>query len=382
MQAKNIALVMKDDGGINNVLPICREYIQRGRNVKIFTNGRANDRLKDSGLEFTPVETTEEFLLNCPNPDLLVTSMCSDGGVGRDLVPILRGSCPVVATQDYWGVRLVTEWSDPKFRPDYITVNDQLGADLVLKAWPEFKAENICQIGFPMFDSFGSINSQKEKDARCEVRTKLQVHDRLPIIFFPCGVLIGASEMLDEVLSAVRYLIERDPVLERNLKFIPRVHPRLEKIAPQEFKPWNNLLNRFNERFPGIVVFDESIIRADIKILILASDVVVSDYSTTLLEAVLIGSKVNGKANISIMYPRPCQVEFRNEFGTLFDEPPFVTMECTAKAINQDHLRQLLANSIVRDKLRLILKNYQVRCFPIDGRNTERNVDFFETLIR
>ena len=382
MSERDIVLVMKDDGGTNNILPICRELIiKRGRQIKIFTNGRASERLKGGGLEFMSVNTTEEILANCNNPALLITSMCTKGGVGRDLVPILHGTCPVVAVQDYWGCQLVDSWRDSKFRPDYITVNDQLGADLILKAWPEFDPGHICKTGFPASDWFASINLEKEKASRREIRTKLNTNSEATLIFFPCGIITGASQMLAEILMALEGLIKTVWRFPNGLLFIPRVHPKLKMLAPEEFEPWNNLLIEFDKTLPGIMVFDESVTRADINTLLVASDVVVSDYSTSLFQAGLIGSRVGGKVNISVMYPEVASKEFKSEFGGILDEPPFVTMGCTAKAENRKHLTELLVRSLFYDELRLILGKNQSRYLLTDGKNTQKVVDFLDNLL-
>lgn len=380
MPTRDIVVVMKDDGGTNNVLPIYAELVKRGHVVKVFTNGRAAARLKESNPEFIQAETTDEVVVQCSNPALLVTSMCSDGGIGRDLVPILRGKCPIIAIQDFWGARLVTEWFDPRFRPDYITVNDSLGADLVQKGWPEFDSSRICLTGFPAFDWYASINKEQEELASSEIKSKIRAKNGDMIVLFPCGVLVGASEMLTEVLGALKMLFKRR--VSNNLFLIPRVHPRLQTVAPDEFEPWNRLLAEFDKLFPGVVIFDEKVIRADINTLLLASDVTISDYSTSLLQSGLIGSRVGGKANISVMYPKAASDEFKQEFGTLFQEPPFVTTGCTLKAQNREHLGLLIHRSLTDNLVRYYLWRNQSKHLITDGKNSQRVVNFLETLLK
>lgn len=378
--SNEIILVMKDDGGTTNVLPICRDLINRKHGVRIFTNGRANERLRTEGLQYVEVETVDEVLSFCPDPVLLVTSMCSDGGVGRDLVPILRGKCPTVAIQDFWGGRLVNTWSHPRFRPDYITVNDSFGANLVLKAWPEFNSSHIIQTGYPMFDKYSQVNLEKQISARREIVTKIKVNnDNILIVFFPCGVLVGASELLREVLCVLQNILETEAFPQ--LVLVPKVHPRLKNIAPEEFEPWFNALSEFDKLFSGSVILDENIVRADIKTLIMASDVIVSDYSTTLLEAGLIGSRVGGKINISVMYPRVVVKEFTDEFGTLMSEPPFVTLDCTLRAADRNHFQGLLTSAMFDDCVRINLGINQKKHLITDGKNTERTTSFLVSLI-
>lgn len=376
MTNSTIVVVAKDPGGSKNVVPIYKELKNMGHNAHLFTNGWASKGLENQGLEFTPVESTQEVLAKFPNPRMLVTSMCSDGGVGRDLVPLLWGRCPVVASQDYWGARLMTEWSKLKYRPDFINVNDQLGSEVVMRAWPRFAKDHIFQAGYPMFDFYADITRADEKRARDEIGEKLGIDSGAAIVFFPCGVLNGASEFLTEVLAAVRM------VRSQTIKLIPRVHPRLHLNAPAEFEPWNRQLAQFEEDLPGVLVCDESVIRGDMKKLLLASDVVISDFSTTLLEAGLVGARLTGKANVSACYTPTVASCFYDELGQLMSEPPFVTLGCSVKAENQGGLSEALIRLLDCDqKLMDGLRANQKKHLKTDGLNSQRAAKLISSLL-
>ena len=141
--------VCKNPGGTNGLLPVFQE-LRKDYKVKLLANGNAVTQLFNAREAFEFYPTVEEVLANYPNPDFLITSMCDsdDGGMGRELIPPLRGHCPTFGLQDYWEATLSVEWADPKYRPDYIFVNDRVGAEIVLKAWPYFTNSRILQTGF------------------------------------------------------------------------------------------------------------------------------------------------------------------------------------------------------------------------------------------
>lgn len=386
MKTESILISLKDVGGVNNVLPIAQELEKRGHQVQLIANttGVAVEFLEKHKRNFLPVEKVEEVLSVAPNPKLLITSMCNNHLVGKNLVEILKNKCPVVAVQDYWGVRLTDEWSEIKYRPDYIVVNDQLGADLVKKAWPEFKLSRIWQTGFPMFDAYSGITRDDEIRAREEILTKLNAEARVKIVFFPCGAIDGAGEFLSEVLSAFHdFLITRKFI--HPLKFIPRCHPKLkrESVAANEMEIWNRAISSFETKHQDILVTDETIIRSDMQKLLLAADLVISDYSTSLLEAGLVGGKLNGKPNISACYVPAIARDMKRDLGPLLDEPPFVTLGCSAKTKNRTELQHLLSTFIGDDgsDIEQHLKNNQKKYLKTDGQNSKRVVDLIEALV-
>ena len=108
--------------------------------------------------------------------------------------------------------------------------------------------------------------------------------------------------------------------------------------------------------------------------LIRASTVVVSDFSTTLLEAILVR-----KPNISAWTDSVRQA-YQEEFGFvkhLMPEPPFVTLGCSAKATNRVVLGQYISDAL-NGKLELITA--QEKYFPLDGKNAKRAARFISSL--
>ncbi|MBI2065427.1 MAG: CDP-glycerol glycerophosphotransferase family protein [Candidatus Yanofskybacteria bacterium] len=381
-----ILVSLKDMGGLNNLFPVIRELERRGRKIEIVASasGVASEVLKKNGIRFTLGEDAVKVSEKFPNPRLLVTSMCSAHNIGRNLISILRDTCQTVAVQDYWGVRLTDEWSPLEHRPHYITVNDTLGAELVKKAWPEFNPSRIWQTGFPMFDTYSNINNSDAVKARTEILTKLNKSSNSAVVFFPCGALNGASQFLSEILEIINSYLTNNRS-RQPLVFIPRCHPRLKKepLMVSELNLWNEAMDKLESYHPEVLINDEAVIRADMKTLLMASNLVISDYSTSLLEAGLVGARLDGKPNISACYIPSIAKDMEKDLGPLLKEPPYVTLGCSAKATNNSNLHDLVTeflddkNNARRDSLRENQKEH----LKTDGHNSKRVADMIETLL-
>lgn len=75
--------ICKDPGGTAGVIPVSRALRSLGREVLIIANGKAIELLKKDGESFVYGESAEQMLREYGSPELLLTSMCSKGGVGR-----------------------------------------------------------------------------------------------------------------------------------------------------------------------------------------------------------------------------------------------------------------------------------------------------------
>ncbi|MBI4160648.1 MAG: CDP-glycerol glycerophosphotransferase family protein [Candidatus Yanofskybacteria bacterium] len=352
--------VCKDPGGTNGVLPVAKKLTEMGHTSIIIPNGKALELLPNMGIEFF---TLDKALEVAPLPDVVVTSMCSEGGVGRNLVPLMRlARIPVVALQDYWGTRLVDSWQNAAYRPDYICVNDEICAELVMKAWTDFRTTGIKITGFPMLDKYAAKNGDKT-EARKKVAEKLGLDKDWPIIALPVGIFHGASGTLREVGQALRQT-------GRLTYFVPRYHPRMAENAPEEVNLWIKALGSCNRN--GLVIDSSACKTPEI---LEAADLVISEYSTSLLEA-----SVLGKPTISIFYMPAAQELFHKEFGDLMDEPPFVTLGLTYSARNTDDLAELISLALDKGPRNLKAQEDFIRNH-VDGKNAERVAEFVSSLI-
>ena len=338
------------------MLPVVDVLMTAGHAVRLFADGKAIDLLPRSGRDFFACTSVDDVLSRYPNerPDLLLTSMCSGGGVGRDLVPHLRGVCPIVALQDTYGARLLTDWSESRFRPDLICVNDEVGAHIVRESWPDMSADRIKITGYPALDMYNGYNAV---DVAIKTRQALQLESEKPIVVY-CGQVARAGEALQEVVAVLNEL-------QRDLYFIPRQHGRMMIDAPEQVPYWQKGLTDFKG---GTLVKDTSVVETTS--LLASADVVLAMYSTVLIEAAVLR-----KQSIAILYPNVGMHQFLAETGNVMPEFPLVSLGCTFKASSRQELTDALNIALGRS---LKLEANQSRYFLTDGKNAQR---VFESLI-
>jgi len=361
-QVRYVLAVCKDPGGTNTILSVVKALEEKDCcAVKLIANGKAVETLTDAHIEFEEHRTVESVLRMYTNPALLITSMCSDGGIGRDLVPLLRGKCPSIAVSGYWGEYVSRAWRENKYRPDYMCVNDHLGIQITKKAWPDFDQFSIT--GFPMFDQYTALNLSETRD---KVYSTLGLNKDYSLILFPCGIISGASALLKEVLLALTDI-------DKTSYLVPRLHPRTKDEAPQELECWDNTISQYRKEKSCRIIDSPGL---NIKELIASATVVLSDYSTVLVEAALLR-----KPNISILYLDAARSEFEREYGELMNEPPFVSLGCSARATSRVSLRKLIMQSITKIHDPLGLRVAQEKHLQTDGNNARRVANLVRRLI-
>ncbi len=320
-------------------------------------SGKAIEILTKTSEDFIAYHSLEKILVAYPLPDLFVTSMDSSGSsLGRDFVPALKNKCPIIALQDSWGASITTTWADKKFRPDFICVNDEIGAKIVLKAWPDFNTEKIIITGYPALDKYFDFDIKTVTE---NVKKKLNLTEQKPIIFY-AGEVKNTGAILSELIAALNEI-------GKNVYFIPRQHPRMKDDGPEELPIWKKALTRFRA---GTLISDSS--ACDTPSIIAASDVVLSMFSIVLVEAATLR-----KQNISILYPEVMN-HYKEITGGLIKEFPLVSLGCCAKATNQKELQDLLLKGFNNE---LNLKANQEKHFKLDDKNTERIIKITDKLL-
>lgn len=349
---KKVFLFCKDPGGTAGIVPVFHA-LQRepGMTVHLFANGAAVQLLSKAGEQFTAVERNAQALSRYGIPDILITSMCSDGGVGRDLFPVVGGIARTVCLQDYWGGQLSLAFAKRVFWPDVICVNDRIGEAGVRKAWPTFDPKNIVQTGYPALDRYAGYDVD---EVGMTGRALLGAHGHWPIVLF-AGQLRHSAHALAELVACLNDIGE--PVF-----LVAREHRLMRENAPEEMPTWEMALGGFKS---GTVI-DPT--RADVQQSIAATTVVVSMYSTMLIEAAALR-----KQNISLLYPDYGMAEFLESTGGVYDEAPLASLGCSAKAANRTGLRQLLEAALTGHGLGLTAA--QEKYFQLDGNNARRVVD-------
>lgn len=339
-----------DVGGMNGVLPVV-DFIEKetGTPVLLIVNGRAAELLKGCrDFVSAPAETLlEEFA----PPKVLITSMCGES-IGRTLVPHLRGRSAIVAAQDYWGGQLWLEWADPKYRPDYIWVNDDVGKAMVLEAWPGFSPDNVLVTGFPAFDKYAFMDVEGE--AR-KVQEVLGLSPHVPLVLFG-GQAAGTGATLAEVVDVLAGVTP-------DYYFMPRPHPNTKTQFSGEMLPWNKALASYEGR---LVVdwFGQCTPASLIATCAATGGVVISMFSTMLAEAACLRAQ-----NIAVLYPEFGMREFKRVTPWKGDYDISVPLGCATVAMNRDELIEVIHAAFGGG---LYGKNSVQERFRGDGRNSER----------
>lgn len=351
--SKRVWTVVKDPGGTNGVLPVVKVLRERGVHVDVIAHGKAPElsQVKEFGTYLVAGPDPQAVLATLSLPDAYITSMCSEGGVGRDLIPFLRErGVPTIAAQDFWGGALVRLFSDQKHWPDYIWVNDDLGADIVQRAWAGFLRENIWVTGFPAMDKYAAVDVE---GTRARVRRTLGVKGQLPLALF-AGDLKGTSAVLAQVIAAFNKLAQESILCA----FAPRQHPRMTNDSPEESPLWQGALERF---IGGQLLADTSSVATPE--MVAAADVVVANFSTVLIEAACLRKQViaiNDEAQMA---------QFREAVGGIMNEFPLVELGCAHKTTSPGEMRDALRSGL---QGKLDLREAQENHFALDGKNAER----------
>src|SRR3989344_9218385 len=180
------------------VLPVATELSASGYTVHLVANGKAAEHLAKDACTYFPTTDAQMVLDRYGTPDVLLTSMCSGGGVGRDLVPLLQGKSITVAVQDQWGARLLTDWKDEQYRPDHILVNDDVGKRIVLKAWSEYDPDRVKVTGYAALDKLHGFDVAQ---VRRTTRALLGLKEETRVVYFS-GQLDGTAAALDQLRKA------------------------------------------------------------------------------------------------------------------------------------------------------------------------------------
>lgn len=356
-----ILCVCADPGGTHGLLPVYQALKAANQPTQLLTVGWAAKNLACSdGETFASVT---EVLARYPKPAALVTSMCSGSDtLGRDLVPVLDRKCPTIGLQDYWGGGLWTTWADEQFRPGYLVVNDQIGQDIVKKAWLGFAPNNIMALGYPALDSLANVNCVQ---ARTKVQAALGLQPLNALIILFAGQLEGTAHNLSQVISAINNLSHR----YGSINFIPRLHPRLAKHAPAEYQ-------RLNYAVHSIRVGDTTLPWTDVvdtQTLIAAADVVIAESSTVLVTAAAL---------------QRTPIAFLDQLGAKryqqtypgVAEFPLVSLGCCTKAATVFELTGQIAAGLDGTLGRQLREN-QAEHFRLDGKNAERVATFVVSLL-
>lgn len=312
-----IITVVKDPGGTNAVLPIVTQLRTGGHTVHLVANGKATELLTTRGLEHFNATDPQAVIDRFGIPRILLTSMCSGGGVGRDLVPLLRGKTRTVAVQDQWGARLLTDWADEKYRPDCIVVGDYVAKQIVRKAWPDYAEDRIADIGWAALDELRTFDKEA---ANLRVRQYLGVGSDSPLFYYSGQVQASSGALRELLLSLDQLALPCRVAAAKHPRMDESDMPAWEQVVGE----YPNLVLPLGENKPSENEF-------------VAASVTVSMFGTALTTAAALR-----RPAISLMYPdSPMRRRYREVTGGLMDEHPLVLAEAVAGPKDQTELGEV-----------------------------------------
>ncbi len=360
-----VLCVCKDPGGTNGLVPVYKKLVEMGIDAVLIANGKAVELLSNSPdkLNFRTFGSAEDVLKEFPCPNSLVTSMCSDNGgnLGKELVAKLKKICPTIGLNDYWGASL--NWPEEN-RPDYIVVNDKIGAECVCRAW-NIKVNTVTlrirKFGYPALDEFANFDKAK---LRQEAAKELGIDEHEKVVLF-----VGGGTHTGNVLKAtVRALGMYYHLTDSLVTLIPREHPRMRTNYIDEFPVWDEALKDY---CGGRIINGDGVAKISINKLLARADLVISDFST-----VLITASVLGVPNITY-FDKDIEAYFKKSTSGAMEVPPVVSLGCSVMAINYEELWRLV---VANFQVGLKLEEHQRRAFVVDGKNAERVAGFVQAL--
>ena len=355
-----IAEVTKDPGGMNVILGVHKLFPEMlpDKEVKIFSNGASVKLLTERGVKHTPVETAADVfriadMFTATPPELLITDMSSDGGLGRLLVKSVAAR--TIAIQDFWGARLNIEFKDELYWPDYILVPDAVGKELVLGSWKGYREEDVRITGWIAFDNLASMNQPALRE---KLRGRFELKENWPVVVF-VGQIDGTAGTFEETVQALN-------LIGRPVYLLPRWHPRVQKDGPAEHEACLKLMGELRA---GRIIDTNNVPYAEFPSdeIVAASDVVTGMFSTDLAKAAQLKKEV-----ISVLYPELGLARFKSL--TKLEKFPLVELGCAVMAQNQDELKYYLRHAIDSESAfpGLDCGPDQEKHFPCDGMSAKR----------
>lgn len=345
--------IAKDIGGFNGMKPLVEKLRLAGEEITFFVTGKAAEMVHGHE-EFISTETVKDIFRGRELPDILLTSMDSVGGGGRDLVPILRREgVTTLAVQDFWGIR--AEWRNQKYWTDWVLVGDRIGKQLTVDSWTGYNPDHVIITGYPAFDKYAGYDVKAAKE---QLRESLNVLEEMPIVLAGIDDLPGSGAMCRDIVEALNAIC-------REVCLIVRPHPALKDRSPDEVQIFKAALEEFDA---GVLIRDTGDL--DLSKIIAGSTVTLAMFSTILVEAACLYRQA-----IAILYPETGAAHFQAQTG--IDEFPLVGLGCAKKAENFEELRRLLKQSLNQG---LGLKEMQAKELKLDGCSAQRAASFIASL--
>jgi len=358
-------------GGFNNIFPVGKQ-LKKGdfRVVWVAEKKSYAERALLEAGEFPKVfELATEVVKTHPNPAAVITGFSEDKKesirkLEWELIRRYGGICPTIMIQDSWeGHVFIPPWDDGRVRPDMVVVNDEIGASIIRKAWPDFGGK-ISVTGFPSLDIYKDVNFEQEAD----IFRKKNGLGSIPVLFF-AGTVSVAGEVITELVRVLSGI-------EEDVCLAVKPHPAMkERSSEQQKELWREAVNVFSRKERHVLV---DVNNEEMMGTLSAARAVFTDVSTLgWIKALMRG------INVWMLYPEIGMAQYRKDVGFKMEEPPMITAGCSVLAGNNRDLEAII-NLILSGSgtLEKMLRPNQEKVFKLDGKNTERAVNIIRNLIK
>ena len=360
MRMKLIAVVMKDAGSFNAVMPageLLSANCGHDYGCVYFASGVAATKLKERDI---PYQNADEFVGDSFDLVLCGTSSTADGDfLERDICrKATAKGIPIVAISDVWMSAL--RLKDDAVKLTVVTSIDQQSTSLLRQVMPGVK---IVTTGNPAFDQWFHGQNQYTTN-RSAIRERLGLHPKEKLVCFFGGYGDQSADILQLLCDTL------GDIGSPYLAFAVRNHPAIlqnPKWAKDKAKIEATLAD----------FFGRTVDTAEYKTgesLLPAADLCVANWSTLLLQATHLVSLHGSPMSLHIILPEYDQGWIANQFCGLSNTVPAVTLGA-AKAVYQyspADVATAISNLLFNENTRHEITRAAKRDFRLDGRSTER----------
>lgn len=373
---KNILFGTSHTGGANVLVPVIRKLGDEEKYlVEVFSKGdaiKAFDRFGVDYLGFDGDINVEDLSISLsdPIPSLIVTGSDGDeNGLDKPLISAgINLDVRNLAVFDFWGAYLEKfsskDTQDLAYLPDRIAVPDEMVREAMVRKG--FDERLLVVTGRPCDDSLVDLVEQYNNRTG-ELKEELGFDPELPLIMYasqPVSFYYTGKDYpkvgYDE-LSVLRQVIEARDSLDKKVNLLVKTHPAEEEDGKCK------TIGKILEVIEGKNVVLKRKKEYDTNRAALASDVIVSTFSTVLIEAALLD-----KLALSLQPEKIGDDKMdTNAYGV------------TVGVYRSEDIRPILESALFdegfKSKYATVRKEL---AFKPDGKATERVVDLVYDMVR
>jgi hypothetical protein len=282
-------MVFGDIGGAKIMLSARKELMARGISVRVIVDAdpvaKGGTVWEKAGIPFEKMlPGMAEFEDAIREADLIFAGSCATA-FAAEYWAIERGKAFnkfTVIGSDMWFNHAQKQWRNAT--PDFWLAIDEIHQKDILKLRPDWLPDRVPILGQPAFDNLPALIANKE-NIRRELRAKLGIANcEHALLYWSPGENRGRCTEgfigLIEGIQSVSRLSSRSVI-------IPRIHPKMKQVIGEEYdRTWREIIATTCKETGCRLVWAND---ADPQKLNLASDVVLSQWSTDSITSAICG---------------------------------------------------------------------------------------------